>query len=45
MYAKERGEFDVAFAIALILLVLTFIINMAAKLVAKKLRRPTQNED
>nr|WP_235903323.1 phosphate ABC transporter permease PstA [Bilifractor porci] len=45
MYAKERGEFDVAFAIALILLVLTFLINMAAKLVAKKLRRPTQNED
>ena len=45
MYAKERGEFDVAFAIALILLILTFFINMAAKLVAKKLRRPTQNED
>ena len=35
MYAKERGEFDIAFAIAAILLILTFIINMSAKLAAK----------
>ncbi len=39
MYAKERGEFGVAFAIAAILLVLTFIINLAAKLAAKLTKR------
>lgn len=39
MYAKERGDFDIAFAIAAILLILTFIINMAAKLTAKKLQK------
>ena len=39
MYAKERGEFDVAFAIALILLLLTFVINISAKLAAKKLKQ------
>ncbi len=39
MYAKERGQFDIAFAIAVILLVLTFLINMSAKLAAKKLKR------
>ncbi|MGN0433652.1 MAG: phosphate ABC transporter permease PstA [Bilifractor sp.] len=38
MYAKERGEFGVAFAIAAILLILTLIINLSAKLVAKKLK-------
>lgn len=38
MYAKERGEFDIAFAIAAILLVLTLLINLCAKLVANKLR-------
>ncbi len=31
MYAKERGQFDIAFAIAAILLMLTFFINMLAK--------------
>ena len=35
MYAKERGEFETAFAIASILLVLTFVINLSAKLTAK----------
>lgn len=39
MYAKERGQFDVAFAIAAILLVLTFLLNMSAKAVAKKLKQ------
>ena len=34
MYAKERGEFDVAFSIAAILLVLTLIINLSAKFVS-----------
>ena len=32
-YAKERGEFEVAFAIASILMILTLIINIAAALV------------
>lgn len=36
MYAKERGEFDIAFAIAAILLILTLLINLSAKAVAKK---------
>ncbi len=35
MYAKERGEFGIAFSIAAILLALTFVINTAAKLAAK----------
>ena len=39
MYAKERGQFDVAFAIAVILLVLTFLINMSAKAAAEKLKQ------
>ena len=38
MYAKERGEFEIAFAIAAILLIITFVINLAAKLAAKKLK-------
>ena len=39
IYAKERGEFGVAFAIAEILLLITFTINIAAKLLAHKLKR------
>ena len=39
MYAKERGDFDIAFAIAAILLILTFIINSAAKITAQKLKK------
>ena len=39
MYAKERGEFEIAFAIAAILLVLTFIINLSAKFTAKMLKK------
>ncbi len=39
MYAKERGEFEIAFSIAAILLVLTFVINMSAKLTAKLLKK------
>ncbi len=42
MYAKERGEFDIAFAIAAILLILTLIINLTAKLAAKKLKKGGQ---
>ena len=39
MYAKERGEFDTAFAIAAILLGLAFLINTAAKIAAGRLGR------
>jgi phosphate transport system permease protein len=39
VYAKERGDFDTAFAIATILLLLTFVINLSARLVAKSLKR------
>lgn len=39
MYAKERGQFDIAFAIAAILLALTFFINMLAKAAAVKLKQ------
>lgn len=42
MYAKERGEFEVAFAIAFILLILTLVINFSAKIVAKKLRKKVE---
>lgn len=35
VYAKEDGEFEVAFAIAAILMILTVIINTAASLVGK----------
>ncbi len=35
VYAKEQGEFDVAFAIAAILMVLAVLINTAATLVGK----------
>lgn len=39
VYAKERADFNVAFSIATILLVLTVIINFAASFTGKKLRR------
>ncbi len=39
IYAKERGEFDIAFAIAAILMILTLIINLSADLVGRTLKR------
>lgn len=39
VYASEQGKIDVAFAIALILMVLTLAINFAASLAGKKLKR------
>ena len=39
MYAMERGEIEVAFAIASILMILTLVINLSAKLVGKKLKK------
>lgn len=42
MYAKERGDFDTAFAIAAILLILTLLLNISAKFTAKLLKRGDQ---
>ena len=42
MYAKVQGKFDVAFAIAAILMLLTILINTAATLVARYFRRNKQ---
>ena len=39
VYAKEQGEFGVAFAIATILMVLAFMINMSATLVTNYFQR------
>lgn len=39
VYASEQGKIDVAFAIALILLALTLVINLGANYAGKKLRR------
>lgn len=39
MYAKERGDFDTAFAIAVILLALTLVINLSAKVTARLVKR------
>ena len=39
VYANERGETSVAFAIATILMILTLIINLAANFTGRKLKR------
>ncbi len=39
LYAGEQGKFDVAFAIAVILMALTLLLNLAAKAAASKLKR------
>ena len=39
VYAKEQGRFDVAFAIAAILMILTLLLNGAATLVERSFRR------
>lgn len=39
VYAKEQGEFGVAFAIAAILMILTIIINLSADLVSKYFKK------
>ncbi len=39
VYAKEQGEFGAAFAIAAILMILTFIINLSATLVSRYFAR------
>ena len=42
VYAKEDGEFEVAFAIAAILMILAFLINLTAALVSKYYQRRKQ---
>lgn len=39
VYAKDRGEFEVAFAIAAILMMLTMVVNFAAVLVGRYFRK------
>ena len=39
VYAKEQGEFEVAFAIAAILMILTLLINLTAALVERYFKR------
>lgn len=39
VYAKERGEFETAFAIAAILMILTLLINLSASLVGVLFKR------
>ena len=39
VYAKEQGEFDVAFAIAAILMLLTLLINLVATLAGKYFKK------
>jgi len=39
VYAKEEGEFEVAFAIAAILMLLTLVINLAAEFVARHFQK------
>lgn len=43
IYAKDQGEFEVAYAIAAILLVLAFIVNMAAKVAGRRLKEKAGN--
>lgn len=40
-YAKEQGEFEVAYAIAAILLLLTCLLNVAAAMIGSKCKRKT----
>ena len=42
VYAKEQGEFGVAFAIAAILMVMTLMINFAADMVSLRFRKKRQ---
>ena len=41
VYAKEQGEFEVAFAIAAVLMLLTLLLNLLAGLVQKGFKRRT----
>lgn len=39
VYVKERAQYDLAFSVAVVLLAITLVINLAAKLVGKKLKK------
>ncbi len=39
VYAKEQGEFEVAFAIAAILMIMTVLINLSAELVTRHFKK------
>jgi phosphate transport system permease protein len=39
VYAKEQGEFDIAFAIGAILLILALLINLMAGLVSRQFQQ------
>ncbi len=44
VYAKEQGEFEIAFAIAAILVILTMVINLSANLVSRHYKKGEANE-
>ena len=39
VYAKVRADFDLAFSVAVVLIAITLVINLAANLVGKKLKK------
>ena len=39
VYVKERAQYDLAFSVAVVLLVITLAINLSAKLVGKRLKK------
>lgn len=39
VYVKERAQYDLAFSVAVVLLAITLVVNLAAKLVGKKLKK------
>lgn len=39
VYAKERAQYDLAFSVAVVLLLITLFVNIAAKVVGKVLRK------
>lgn len=43
VYAKERGEFGVAFGIAAILMILTLVINILAEIIGNTIKRKSIN--
>ena len=38
VYAKERAKYDLAFSVAVVLLVITFGINLCAKVMGKRMK-------
>ena len=42
-YAKDQGEFEVAYAIAAILMILAFVINICATLTGRRIKKKKGN--